>query len=60
MKTRSYPFPHARYMHPSVHESVCVCAGLSVCSVHACPLCAPRFCVLRELLALMFADAGNC
>lgn len=28
--------------------------------LHACPLCALGFSVQRELLALMFSDAGKC
>ena len=40
---------------------VCVCACMpEYVFLHACPLCAPRFCVQRELLALIFSNAGKC
>lgn len=39
---------------------LCVRACLSVCFfLHLCPLCAPRSCVQRELLALMFSMQGT-
>lgn len=49
----------------SVCVRACACVHMCTCMpecvfLHACPLCAPRFCVQRELLALMFSDAGNC